>query len=221
MTCRRIRRPAEGGTEIHRFITNIAPNLVLLSLSEDIPHSIQCDINYIKSTAGIYWSSEGLGVQSLTTTINTTATWRQLQAHSGWQIYHTISRDGEIKANKEASQDIDFSGLQDVSDRPGSVLLSEFSMEINILWSLPYTQFSTHGKFLWWEWGLHVFFIMQFFRNNQLCTVLPTELAISFLSCTAFSCEICADWDCSAGEGVWTGQTERDHQPEPHILLYH
>lgn len=60
-----------------------------------------------------------------------------------WQIYHTISGDGEIKANKETTQDIDFSGLQDVSDRPGSVafgILSEFSMEINNMWSLLYTQ---------------------------------------------------------------------------------
>lgn len=71
-----------------------------------------------------------------------------------WQIYLIIPGDGEIKANKETTQDIDFSGLQDVSDRPGSVA---FGMEINNVWSLPYTQFSTHGKFLWWEWALHVF----------------------------------------------------------------
>lgn len=53
------------------------------------------------------------------------------------------------------------------------------------------------------------FFIMKSFichktRKNKvkLFMMMPTELAISFLCYTAFSCKICADWDPDAGEGI-------------------
>lgn len=51
--------------------------------------------------------------------------------------------------------------------------------------------------------------------------MMPTELAISFLCYTAFSCKICADWDPDAGEGIWTGQRARGPQPESQALLSH
>lgn len=121
---------------------------------------MQSDFNNIKSTAGILVSQ---GTGSSVPLFNNQH-YRHSNAAAGplkrWQIYHIVSGGGEIKANKETSQNIDFSGLQDVSARAGSVafgMLSQFSMEMNNLWSLPSTPFSIHGKFIWWEWCLHVF----------------------------------------------------------------
>lgn len=146
MKCRRIRRPAKGGTESPRVYHQHCPQfcaVITFWRHPTLPGSWSSVMLTTSNQQQAYWSSKWLGVQSLPSAINTTATWMQLQAHSKtWQIYHTIARDGKITANEETTQDIDFSGLQDVSDRPGSVafgILSEFSMEVNNVWSLPYT----------------------------------------------------------------------------------
>lgn len=112
----------------HRKSTGLSPTLPpilccyhFLKTSHTSWLLIQCDANNIKSTAGILvFQVTGSSVPPFSNQHNS-----HLNAAAGplktWQIYHTIARDGKIKANEETTQDIDFSGLQDVSDRPGSV----------------------------------------------------------------------------------------------------